>query len=148
MSALPQSRTRPVELNEPEWLAWRYQRDGDAAIALELGVSKKTVTLARARHGIESRPPGRPRGSRIGPVSAAPSTSAAQIVARIGEQSLPGGPAPSFDLLLGRLVEVDRAHRAGERAAVLDGLIEVAAAAGLVHAHLERLGRRHGFGSD
>jgi hypothetical protein len=112
------------------------------AIALDLGVSRKAVRLARERLGIASRPAGRPRGSSVTsviPPIAGFRPAALQIAARIGRQSRPGGPAPTYDLLLGRLVEIDRARRAGDVHGEEDALVELGAAAGLVLDHLRRL---------
>lgn len=132
LTAIDISR-RPVEFDEPGWLAYRYERgDGDRAIARELGVTRKMVTAERGRQGIASRPPGRPRGPAV-------PMSALLIAARIREQSRATGPAPTYDLLLGRLAEIDRAHRAGETHAEEDAIIELAAACGLVFDHLRRL---------
>lgn len=140
LSALPAPGRRPPELDNPAWLRARYERDGDNVIATELGVSRKAVRVARQRHGIESRGPGRPRGAVSSRRAAVEYRSAAfEIVARIGRQSRAGGPAPTYDLLLGRLAEIDRARRAGDTAAEEDGLIELGAACGLVLEHLRRL---------
>jgi hypothetical protein len=62
-----------------------------------------------------------------------------RIAGRIGAESRPGGPAPSYDMLLGRLAAVDHARKAGDRLGEMDALEALGAGAGLVLDYLQRL---------
>lgn len=62
-----------------------------------------------------------------------------RIAARIAREQAAGGPAPSYDFLLARLVAVDRARKAADWQAELDALEGLGAAAGLVLDHLQRV---------
>lgn len=58
---------------------------------------------------------------------------------RMGRRLRPGGPAATYDLLWGRIADLERARSAGDVAAEEDGLIELGAACGLVLENLRRL---------
>lgn len=138
MSVTP-DRRRPRELDDPVWLKRQYQQRGDQAIADELGVAYLTVRRARDRLGIMSHPRGRRRGVVATIAPASQSHPTAMLIATRFAQECRGAPAPSFELLLSRLVNVDRARKAGDDEGVDDALIALASAAGLVFEHRQRL---------
>jgi hypothetical protein len=118
---------RPAELGDPDWQGWRGT---DTAIAVELGVSRKVVRLARHRVGVQPRPPGRPRAD--GTIRSGPPRASMVIADRIERESQRDGPPATYDLLLTRFVAVDRMRKAGATRAERDALIALAAAAGLL----------------
>lgn len=144
VSNAPASGRRPPELDDREWLKARYERDGDPAIALELtakyerSISRKTVMVARERLGIPSLPPGRRRTEatvRVLPRRPAREPAAMRIVARMAREQREDDLEVSYDLLLGRFVNVDRARKAGDRLGLLEELEALGAAAGLLLDH-------------
>lgn len=124
---------RPPELDDRAWLAARYERDGDTRIARELGVSNRTVRAARARHGIGSHPPGRRRGlTAAGPVETVQIEVSAELAAIITAELSPNGPAPSPDLLSGRVRDAHEALSRGDETAARRALLHLAAGACLL----------------
>ncbi|MHB1950185.1 MAG: hypothetical protein ACYCQK_01770 [Acidiferrobacteraceae bacterium] len=125
------------------WLERTYAQHGDMWIALELGVDRKTVRRARERHGIMSAAPGRRRGSAVGQqivVAPAPRSDPAldrALLARARDRK--DRTAGSLSLLGERALNLHRAERAGDEAAVEDALADVASVALLALEHRMRL---------
>lgn len=135
VSDTPASGRRPAELDDPDWLRARYERDGDMSIALELTarykrpISRMMVRLARERLGIPSLPPGRRPQPR--PTSARPDLRKPRIVkitARKTRDDREGTPA-SWESVLGRLVDSDQAKKARNVPGQITALEALAAAA-------------------
>ena len=111
---------------------------------LDHGLSRWKIRKAREAAGAASAPRGRPRGTTVTVTSVKPlpkshRNAAQRILGRMIREARPGGAPPSYDLLLARFVAVDRARKEGDRLAELDALEGLAAAAGLVLDHLQRL---------
>ena len=130
------SGRRPAELDDRDWLLDRYERDGDIAIAEELGVARLTVQRARHRLGIPTRAPGRRRGvSRARETH--PTRAAELITLRIREQTSPHRsadrkPAPTDELLATRFRAVNDAWTDGDQHTLIQEVIELAAACGVL----------------
>lgn len=108
------------------------------SIALDLGVSRKAVRLARERFGIRSRPRGGQYGVRGTAYGVAPRATAAElIVERISDEQRTA--APSLSLVAARVHSLHEANRVNDMPAVKDALISLASACGLVLDHLDLL---------
>lgn len=112
------------------------------AIALELGVNRKTVRAARERLGIMPASPGRRRGVTVTSEKPLPKhlmPAAASIASRIFEQSRPGRAAPTKELVAERIRALHEADAHGDPNVIDDAIIEAAAALGLWLDHRRRL---------
>lgn len=127
---------QPPELNDRDWLAARYERDGDTQIARDLGVSRRTVRAARERLGIRSQPPGRRRG--VSPTAGQLDATLDLFVATYLAERNTAGPAPSERLLAGRVAEASQARGSDDPDAFGEALIRLASAACLMHRALLR----------
>lgn len=128
---------RAAQLQDADWLRERYLTSGDQAIATELGVHRKTVRLARRRHGIESAPPGRRPDAGWIPRSSSERTATVLIAERIAHEADagPAGPAVVSD----RIRAVHRARLAGDQLALEDALVSAATALALWLDQLRRV---------
>ncbi len=140
--------SRPRELDDAQWLRRRYERDGDMAIALDLGVARGTLRAARERLGIAPQAPGRRRGVLVNVALIHPRAPAAQLPPvleqlgrRYDQDSHHTGAPATWTTVLNRLAAADRARRRHDRTAELNAAIAVSSAAALVADHLEQVER-------
>ena len=128
---------RPWQLDDHDWLAHRYAKDGDRIIARELGCAPNTVTRARQRLGIASLPNGR-RRSQSTTTGSRSSVSLASLIERFGEDRRHRTPATD-DLLIARCKAWLDAKQHHDQLATEDALLSIASAALLVHEHQLKL---------
>lgn len=125
-------RTTPAAriLDDPDWLREAYTALTDAQIAAILGCTPGRVWRARAKHHIPSRRRGVQRGSGQEMVG-----SEQPVVERIREQR--GMIAATEATLKRRIVAL--AHSRADADAYADALLDLAAAAALIHEHQQKL---------
>jgi hypothetical protein len=132
---------RPPELDDPAWLRRAYERDGDMAIALTLGVTRKRVRLARYRLGIPSKPMGPRRGVPAAPVAPF-SLDDTERAFRERYRTFKARRVPATETTLAAAIRAAHdALRADDANATDDALIDIAASAALVHDHRQKLRR-------
>jgi hypothetical protein len=135
-----------ANLADPVWLRLRYAIASDAAIALELGVDRKTVRRARMRHGIASHPVG-PRRGAARPVTSSQGQQGGVDGLTPAERRLidryraDRRNAPTKELLTKRIVAAHQADAAGDHLAYEAAMLDVAVAAARIAEH-EMLLRR------
>lgn len=109
---------------------------------LDYGVTRWKARTTRAQVGAPVLPPHRRRGVTVTTVKPLPpdfKPAASQIASRIFEQSRAGGPAPARQLLASRTRALSEAFTDGDRHAINDALVELAAGCGLMLDHLQRI---------
>jgi hypothetical protein len=136
-----------ANLADPVWLRLRYAIASDAAIALELGVDRKTVRRARMRHGIASQPVG-PRRGVPRPVTSSSEAQQGGVDGLtpaerrlIDRYRADRRNAPTKELLTKRIVAAHQADAAGDHLAYEAAMLDVAVAAARIAEH-EMLLRR------
>lgn len=125
---------RPAQLDDPAWLTQRLEHAGTASIALELGVSRKTVRLACERLNIPSHPSGRRRGRRI---TDSP-TALTETIDLFAAHADSTAPAPTWTTVLGQLAAADTARKAHNRTSERNAAIALAVAAIRVAEHIDQ----------
>lgn len=124
----------PPESAISDWPGWRKS---DAELMLDHGVSRGKIREARKRAGAPSLPRGRPRANAT---SVKPDTRKPRIVkitSRRARDEQTGEPA-SWETVLARLVDGDRAKKARSVTAQINALESLAAAAWRLADHLEQ----------
>lgn len=119
--------SRPPELDDPEWLSRRLERDGAMAIALDLGVTRWAVRAACERLGIPAASPGRRRSLLM----------TGKPIGRADHRDCP----PSEALLAERIRAAQEAKTAGDKLAYEDAMLGVSAIAGRIVEHSRMLRR-------
>lgn len=133
---------RPSQLDDRVWLARMYQFYGDRQIAKDLDVTPKRVRLARQRLGIASLPPGPRHGIAAVPKPVPDELDATERAFRDSYRARKRHRAPATEEALARAVvalhDADREH---EPHAYDAALMDIAAAAAMIHDHRQKLRR-------
>lgn len=138
---LPASKKGVSQLDDAHWLRMRYAVAGDLAIATELGVDRKTVRRARARHGIPSHPVGPRRGvPRPAPRAAQPSDELTPFERKLIERLRADKRSAATEALLAqRLHNAHDAKRARDTVGYEEALFAVSTVAARIAQHSRRL---------
>lgn len=133
---------RPSQLDDRVWLARMYQFYGDRQIAKDLDVTPKRVRLARQRLGIASLPPGPRHGIAAVPKPVVDDLDATERAFRDQYRVWKRRRVPPTEQTLATAIraahDADREH---EPHAYDAALIDIAAAAAMIHDHLQKLRR-------
>lgn len=131
--------SRPVQLDDRDWLARRYAKHGDAEIAQQLGCAKATVLRARRRLNIPSREPGRQSGAKLRLTTDRDKPSSLNLFAeRFHNDQRRQVPATDEHLIACCQGWLD-AKQHHDQAATEDALLSIASAALLIHEHRSKL---------
>lgn len=125
----PGTGRRPSQLDDPEWLGRRLERDGAMAIALDLGVTRWAVRAACERLGIPAASPGRRRSLLM----------AGKPTVRFDHDYRVCPPSEA--LLAERIRAAQEAKTAGDKLAYEDAMLGVSAIAGRIVEHSRMLRR-------